>query len=271
MFGYFYIMSRVDLEQRLLGVLFVCAKKTDRDGVRVMLTCDTAKQEVPAGLTSWIVANPPAFSFPGGGREFVQNENSGKLLAPETREQTLQNEVNEEMGLLLSLEFLRTGELQKYPFLVGQKKDIIHQIGATTALYWFDCLENSQQKYLNSLQKQGKVVWLKLLDLVINWHFLQISQNLHEEQSSLIIRPHTYIAAFMWYIQFFANWSDEAIYKEVNKLNMKTRKFLESESIKLGVPIQNGAFHEDGKVLLPSDLDPGSADFLYSTSKKTNI
>ena len=250
-------------EQRLLGASFVLARKTFSKGVQVLLMQDTAKIEVSAGFTRWLKASSPAWSYPGGGRS-VNNDG-----IQETRSQTLQSELKEEINLLLSLSFLDTGEVQKVPFLVGQmKKDLIHQIGVTSALYWFDELGQSERRFIEENERKGFLWWNELEQIVCGY---QASLSIQERISELQFRPHLYTTSFLWYLDLVQKLSPDEIREKINVLNRYTRQFLLKEAENLNISIQNGAFKENGDIILPHELNESDANFLYDLAKNRKI
>ncbi|MBP7700865.1 hypothetical protein KA111_02265 [Candidatus Woesebacteria bacterium] len=247
--------TRDENEQRLMGASFVLSRETKKRGIEVLSVHDNSKNEVSAGFIQWIKAVEPAWSFPGGGRSFDAN---GKL---ETRSATIQNELEEEINLSLSLELLDSGKVQRYPFLVGQRsKNNINQIGVTSALYWLDQLDLHQETFLSKMEEQGLAKWQKLELLKDEWMSLQAKQNVIESLSS---RPHLYTTSYLWFLDLVEKWTNDAILLETNRLNRITHVFIEDESKKLGLSIKNGSFDNSGNILLPKDLSQEDAEFLY--------
>lgn len=243
-------------EQRLLGVSFILARET-QNGLSVLTMQDSPKTEVAAGFYRWLLANNPSWSFPGGGRAVTEDGE------PETREEALQSELEEEMGLLLSFSLLQQGEVQKVPFLVGQKKnELIHQIGVTSVLYWFDSLGQPEQKYIDDKNAEGFLNWILLEEL-----YSQFLEKSVSKSASIESRPHLFTTAYLWYLDLVQKYSTEAVTVEMNTLNRKTRAFLVHQSQQLDIPIQNGAFDTLGNALKAEQLNEKDANFLYDTKQ----
>lgn len=245
--------SREVKEQRIFGASFVCAR-TSRDGTSLLLVADSPKKEVSAGLAKWVIADQPALCYPGGGRSVNQDG------TPETREETLQIELQEETALALSIAALASGLVQKFPFVVAQEKSgKINQIAVTTVLYWFDAFGLPEQKFITDMCARGKAEWLTMQNLLSIW-----SKFVHSDSNKTIFRPQVLTTAYLWSLDLLSQWSDEAILLETNKLNIQTAAFIKSESRKSGLTLQNGGFRADGSVLLPSELNSCDAMFLYN-------
>jgi hypothetical protein len=249
---------RESKERRLFGASFVLARETLQSGFQVMVMRDTPKREVSAGFNRWVNSKQPAWSYPGGGRA----NNQG---FPETRSETLQNELYEEMSLLLPLSFLDTGKVQKIPFLVGQYSNgTIHQIGVTSALYWFDSLPQEDKKFIEDSELKKQVIWLDLEKITIVFQHLRKLKEIFPKSQ---VRPQLYTTSFLWYLDLVLKLSFEEINDITNKLNKLSRQFLVEESDSLDILITNGAFSENGDVLLPELLSSDDRDFLYGSTQ----
>jgi 8-oxo-dGTP pyrophosphatase MutT (NUDIX family) len=253
--------SREKNEQRLLGVAGVIERES-RGERQVLLIKDESKIEVSAGFDRWLRVEPPAWSFPGGGRSQIETDNGSR---PETKTQTLQNEFLEEFGLYIPISLLAQGETLDHPFMVGQfiedenKTPVINQIGATAVFLHLDSLFRESITYIEQKVANLEARWVnfdqleKLFSILTNHNGLGI----------IPYRPHVYTIAHLKYLERVLG-QDESLIKLVNQLNIKTRQFL----LSTGYPITNGAFDENGVPLPASKLNAEDKEFLYGSNSK---
>lgn len=257
-------------EQRQFGAMFVCMRETKfgkyTPQKQVLFITDTAKTEISAGFFHWFrlqhLKTPAVItSFPAGGRAMSSEG------VPETRIETIQNELLEELGVLLSLQTLAQGVVQQHPFIVAQLKNeqekdsrVIHQFGVTSMLYHLDQLSLQDQQNISRKVVSGDAFWVSLQKLEACFNHLRTCGVLRE----LGIRPQAYTAAHLWWLQEVSQWSSEAIIADITIHNQQTHDFIRRQANTRQIPIKNGAFSDDGVALAPRELSSADAAFLYS-------
>lgn len=253
-------------EAQVLRASAVIVKGSQAEGgTQVLLVQDQHKTEVSAGFKKWHSTNGLGLAFPGATRGTFE---SGKL---QTRAEVLRTGLHRELGLVVSLDFLQKGAVQQYPFLIGRLlPHLIQQIGATSALFYFDELKHGEKKKIDQSVLSGLAHWFSLEEIVRGFRAI-VERNgrfHHRVAREMTFRPHVYTTAYLYFIDRIEEWPNEAILREVNKLNMTTQQFITYHSKLRRLPVHGGPFSQKGNITIPYHLGDDDKQFLYNIPQK---
>lgn len=243
-------------EQFVLRASTAIVKETKK-GIDLLVISDGQKNpEVSAGYDRWSRLQQHIWSVPGGTRVF----DSGK---PKSREEVLHDSLLRETGFNVTLQELSQGRIQDYPFLLGrQKPGIIEQVATTSSLFYIGQLAREYQRYIEKKIREEKALWYPLKDIAQEFIALK------DRGRKLEFRQHVYTMAYLWYLPLVQKWSNEAILREVNRLNNSTGVFVGDEShrqdLELGLTIFGPKYHN---VTTPYMLPDDVKQFLYDIPK----
>lgn len=248
------------LEQSYLRAGAVIIKARRNKDKELLLVSQIAKKETSAGLQQWYSHHWQGWLIPGGMRKFTD---SGVL---QTREQVIDSRLQKELGLSLSLAFLKQAEVQQYPFLMGRSfLDLITEVAATSVLFYLDELDGENQERIQQQVQKGKAKWFSLPELSAELQRVGKAQELDPNTAVKFIdqeiRPHAYTTAYIWYLSEMQQWSDEAILREINRLNATTKLFiLHQRKSSRGL---SKIFSHRGNITIPFLLSEEDKKFLY--------
>jgi 8-oxo-dGTP pyrophosphatase MutT (NUDIX family) len=252
-------------DPRLMGALWLISRRIERE-TELLVVHDEGKLESPAGLSgSFTQANEDRWGIIGGGRQVTESGRS------ETAAQTLQRELEEELGDLL----LKTGSVITkeaidalyswsvehvarqllYPFLVGQL--VLEELtpGVTTvvgineiAAAVFDVpweeLPLEVRLDLQRVIKKEKANWVSLKKLEASFNQAAFWGAESVTIQGLKVRPQVLTAAKILALQQREN--PEKIVSEIQGWNRQLKRFLGNEAAKRGIKVKNGAIGQLG-------------------------
>lgn len=233
-------MNEIKNEKRLFGGMIVI----ENNG-RILLVKDEAKTEKSAlvNVQDWWKTNETVYSLPAGGRGVNEWGLEETFLQTASRE--LREELENERITLPRRN--RHGDkiaTQIYPFVVAQKrKDVIHQIGATSRLYSIDSFSKKSRKILENKLADQTAVWVFLKDL---YEVFEDGDTENFRINGERTRPQLFTAAAIWYLDCMEQ--DLFVQERIIAGNEALISQIKEDSRQDNLPIKNGAFLENGKI-----------------------
>lgn len=235
-------------ENRQMGGLITIVREND-----VLVILDTMKELELAGNLPWLARDSQRtmVSFPGGGRDLLEDDQHETLL------QTLERELLEELKIKFALASVGL-EFLLHPFFIAQIRDKqankIDVFAASGARIQFDALPVEQQKLIAEATRENKKTkynsQAKWIDLKkIDGFYRQILEGKkYFPQNDL--RPQTLVAAHIWMLQdaLQSGGYPESVSEHVSMMNQLAYQKVTTIASDRKMRINNGAYDGEGKI-----------------------
>ena len=261
-------------ETRQMGAMGIISRsKTEKFSptAKLFLIQDERKREA-AGAPRWVgEKGEHALSFVAGGRQHME----GKMW-PENILDTFLRELNEETGIFIRRYKVASEAVQQqYPFIVGQlnpQKGNIDQVAVTSLHIPFDAVPSSARKGIDNLVRKGLGQWVEVRRLLEVFRLAQQDKYSGKDVVSLeSYRPQTPVAAWIWWMSENQHYSYEAVEQEVSAVNAVMHSFIQAESKKLNLKVNNGTFNDVGNVLPLHELQRHERRYLFPKSRRKGL